>query len=151
MTKILLLRHAQSIWNSREHEKVSSKYGSILPLTGNLQIESAFKEYFLSVINPPDPDILNSKLSPHGISQCKNAAPLMHTKYPKVKRALISPMKRCIQTFEEIFEQHPNFSNIKVTIFPGIKETLNTPCDVAFWDDGEFEGLRHKEKYDFSV
>jgi broad specificity phosphatase PhoE len=144
MTKILLMRHAQSTFNEA-FEQLRSKYQQKL-LTK--------PEYLIQVkllMGSNDPDLLNSKLTPAGISQCQNLTLTIAKEFPKIKRVLLSPFRRVIQTFEESFASHPNFisKNIKVSFIPELREAITTCSDICCWTPNEKEQIKHPDLYNW--
>jgi hypothetical protein len=98
-----------------------------------------------------DPDLLNSKLTPAGISQCQNFTLTIGKEFPKIKRVVLSPFRRVIQTFEESFASHPNFisKNIKVSFMPELREAITNCSDVCCWSPNEKEQIKHPDLYNW--
>ena len=47
---------------------------------------------------------INAPLTDFGINQCKIKAKELVEKFPNIKKIILSPMRRVIQTFEYLFE-----------------------------------------------
>ena len=138
-TKIILMRHARSTWNDAQ-DKIY-QYQKTDP--------ELFQKDHRELTVSPDPDILNAKLNPKGLQQCEEAKGSIGDQYPNIKRVLVSPFRRAIQTFELCWENHPNFKNFKVSFIPEMREAFNSACDMACLTSSELESIKYPDLYDW--
>lgn len=98
-----------------------------------------------------DPAYINIPINSTGISQCQNLQSVVGDLYPKIKHVVLSPMRRVIQTFENTFESHPNFSQFskKITFMEDLRETIFHTADLAFQDSDEQNGIKYQQLYNF--
>jgi len=108
--KIVLMRHGGSTSNEGS-QKIREKHGfkgslsetpdltepSLQPLVAD------YRQFYSS----DSPEILNSILSKKGISQCKEASKFINEKFLNIKKVLVSPYRRTLQTFENSFSTYP--------------------------------------------
>lgn len=61
-------------------------------------------------------------------------------------------MRRTIMTLESIMENYPGWKENKIPIefMPEMREALISSCDVGCWTKDELEGIKYRERYDFS-
>ena len=145
LTKIVLMRHAETTWNKA--------LNNIFVEKDNKEIdEETFIKKHKELTKSQDPDVLNAALNPKGHEQCELASKKIPEDHANVKRVLISPMRRTIQTFEESFKNHPNFLNktMKISFIPEMREKTNSACDIACWTQNEKDCFKNFEMYDWS-
>lgn len=155
-TKILLMRHAESFYNQYVSDAIfhhTKTRTHAIDYTNKILMQS------LALIDSStNPDILNTKLTPKGISECQALSQSIHSKYPKIKKILLSPMRRAIQTFEHTFfspESLQNQSiesvakNISIEFLPEIRESVGSSCDLACWPEDELSTLHLTYNWDF--
>ena len=111
-----------------------------------------FDQKVLSLIRSYDVNIVNARLTDEGNEQCIIAQKEIYKRYPQIKRVILSPFRRVIQTFETTFEKYPNFvsKDLKVSFMDLLRERLCSNADVACWTQQEKESLRFPELYDWS-
>lgn len=129
MVKIILMRHAESSFNYAI-EALENKYQSDDP---------ELKKQLMALKVSQDPDILNAKLTPKGISQCKKSSQGLAEKFPNIKRVLLSPLRRPCQTFETTFEDYPRFKSgqLKISFCDTLREVIYSSCDIAMLTEHE--------------
>ena len=102
------MRHAESTQNTKDN--------SIRNYCSDKLVSWKEEERMLrSLKTSLDPEILNAKLSEEGIKQAKKHQNKSYLK--KIKCVVLSPLRRCIETFENMFENHPNFFSGGIKIF----------------------------------
>ena len=145
MVKIILMRHAESQFNVRHH-KLREDLGC-----GKIS-QDEFNQKFLELKRLYDVDIINANLTEKGHDQCKNTQEEIYNRFPDIKRVILSPLRRVIQTFETTFELYPKFvsSKLKISFVEHLRECLYSNCDVVCWTDNERQSLKYPELYDWS-
>ena len=153
MVKILLMRHAQSMFNLRM-TLIKNKYdikGTILAQKDKFdtfpkEFWSELKVFFRS----EDPEVVNAILTEEGVNQCnKTASTTLKDKYTGIKHALVSPFRRTIQTFEHTFHGYANEKNLNIELNELLRETSCAPCDVCCWTDEELATI-NKDRFDWT-
>jgi hypothetical protein len=134
----VMIRHGYSLYNYTA-AVVEGKYGRQSPQKRELIVSTDF-------IDPP--------LHSIGIEQCNKNKHYIEEVH--IKRVLVSPMQRCLQTAVEMFKNHPDKENMKFTVIPLFKEVTNNSNDIprsvaeitTTWAHGEerCKGI----KFDFS-
>lgn len=68
----------------------------------------------------------------------------LRQKFPHIKRIVISPMRRCMQTLECVMAGDPRWENneIPVDTMEELRETLISSCDIGCWTKDELEGVK---------
>jgi len=123
-TKIILMRHARSEWNEALEQLYSKEAKGALTKD---ERHDKHKDLTKTTLPP----IINSELHEIGIKQCLEAQSEVDIKFPNVKRIILSPLRRVIQTFELSFENHHNFNNLKISFVQELREQCNSACDIA--------------------
>ena len=144
-TKIVLMRHANSHWNT-ELNLLNKLYEK-----KKIDTETFWTDHKI-LTSSTNPDILNAAQNEKGFNQCEDASKKIPTEFPNLKRILISPMRRTIQTFEESFKNHPNILNktMKISFIPEMRECTNSACDIACWTQNEKDCCKWYDMYDWS-
>ena len=109
---VILIRHGNSMFNKLFHELEGPGY----------VVHPSYFDIYSKL------SILDSPLSPLGISQCMKASSL--ASMVNVGIVYISPLRRAIETAYFMFKDHPNFKNIKFIIHPIIRENIMTAGDI---------------------
>ena len=138
------MRHAQSTFNDK-FDKLRATYKQ------KLITKPEYITQIKLLMKSNNPDLLNSKLTPTGISQAKISGTKFSTNFPNIKRVVLSPFRRVIQTFEESFAAHPNFisGNIKVSFMPELRESITSCSDVCSWTPNEKIEIKHNHLYNW--
>ena len=138
------MRHAESIFNERK-EKLQEYVdkGDGKDLSGPER-----HELFKKLNYDYDLDIINGRLTEKGIGQCKDSFDKLK-RYPNIKRVLISPMLRTIQTFENSMEEYVNFDELEVTMLEDLRENHYTANDLGYYSDEMKKLLKHNDKFDY--
>ncbi len=106
--KLLVMRHAQSVFN-KYTEGNGRRLGDKPPE------EFRYQEQFI------DTDI-----SPEGLEQAARAS--VGLKNHPIKVVFTSPLKRCLQTTQAAFKDHPE--KPRIIVHPFLRECLFSSCDV---------------------
>ena len=101
---IVLMRHAESTFNV-ELNTIFDKYQNKKTID-----HKEFVKLHKNLTSSKNSKIINARLSENGVKQCKKAYKILD-QLPNIKRIILSPYRRVIQTFEETFESHPKITN----------------------------------------
>lgn len=148
------MRHAQSMFNVNIC-KITNKYGISWDLLSNQHLFDTYPESFFQELKDflqnDNPEVVNAILTEEGINQCKKtASTTLKDTYQNIRYAMVSPMRRAIQTFENSFENYPNEKNLKVDLNEHLRETIGAPSDVCCWTEDEFATIdRDRFNWDF--
>ena len=144
MVKIILMRHAESVFNSRV-EQIQDKWfcKDHIPKS---EYESLLKQAYTDT----SPDLINTKLTEKGHTQSHSIAATLQARYPALKAALVSPMRRTMQTMEQSLKTHPRFSTLKIQFLENLREALMVNCDMGIWQPQMKSDLEFVDKYDWS-
>ena len=83
-----------------------------------------------------DRSLCNVYLTEKGFQQAKDATEVLR-KYPNLKYAGVSPLRRTIQTLESVFEGYKDLidsSQVQVKIFKNAHEALLSAGEISFWN-----------------
>jgi broad specificity phosphatase PhoE len=140
MVKIYLMRHAESLYNEEAQQIKNSCSDRLITMDGE---EKKLQNLRMSTAK----DILNARLSERGITQVQKL--MAEGTYKKIKYVVLSPLRRCLETFEYLFEDRisKNPDAVKVFIVPELREVISNSGDIAFWLKNEFESLRFPHFY----
>lgn len=138
--KVILIRHGQTHFN-KQNEELAEIENTMSPV----EYRERRKEMSVSQCDL----LLNTQLTDTGIAQCQGASETLTAKYPQIKAARISPLRRVIQTFENCMDSHPNFENLDIKFNENLREVLWSNSDVAIWHAGCNKSIKYKEKYDW--
>lgn len=140
--KVILMRHGETYFNKQNSDLAARKNepGMTQEMFLKLREELSVSQSDL---------LLNTRLTEAGLSQCKAAGKTLAEKYPSLKVARISPLRRVIQTFEGCMEDHPNWGKLDICFNENLREVLWSNGDMAVWHEGCDKSIRHPEKYDW--
>jgi hypothetical protein len=140
--KIVLLRHSQTPFNI-DHDTIMGafmrkKMGKLMWAWKFSQLKKCEK-----------PGFINAPLTDAGIKMARDAGVKFREQYPNIKRIVISPMRRTIQTLEYLMEDYPGFkeNQIPVEFMVEMRESLTSSCDIGCWTEDEFEGIQNLKRY----
>jgi broad specificity phosphatase PhoE len=140
MVKFYLMRHAESLYNEEAHRIKNSCSDRVITMEAE---EKKLQNLRMSTA----PDILNARLSERGITQSQKL--MSKGTYKNIKYVVLSPLRRCLETFEYLFEDRisKNPNAVKVFIVPELREVISNSGDIALWLKNEFESLRYPHFY----
>lgn len=145
MVKVILMRHAQSVFNV-PHDKLHDQFeaGEITKLQLDERLQALQRTY--------DVGLVNARITDKGHEQCLDAREEVYKRYPNIKRVILSPLRRVIQTFESTFAEYPQFKSktLKISFVEELRECLYSSGDVACWTEDEKSDVRFPELYDWS-
>jgi hypothetical protein len=129
----LLIRHANSYANGvantvLQEAKAAPGGRSLLPL--ERWLEAYGRE-----------DLIDSRLDDKGIEQCLRAGSYMNQIDFRVM--VISPMRRTMETCYYMFNQHPNWKEMKFVLHPLLREKIGISGDVPLPNDRLKYELEH--------
>jgi broad specificity phosphatase PhoE len=144
MVKIILVRHAESIFNSRV-EQIKEKWfcKDHIPKS---EYESLLKQAYTET----SPDLINTKLTEKGHTQSHSIAETLQARYPNLKIVLVSPMRRTMQTLEQSLKTHSKFDSLKIQFLENLREALMVNCDMGIWQPHMKSDLEFLDRYDWS-
>ena len=134
MVKVLLMRHAESIYN-----KVQSDYNTFHNIT-DPKFEYLPNRY---IVNN---QIIDSDLSELGAFQSKAVQSTLNSKYPNIKYVWVSPLRRAFNTYKIAFENYINPDH-RVIVNPYIREVIWSNSDCAMYTE---ELQKENPKINFS-
>ncbi len=121
---IFLIRHSQSKYNV---VSLKVKEEGLAPFTYK------FKEEFI-----------DCGISDLGIEQAQKASEIL--KDVNIHIVITSPFRRCLQTTQYIFQDHPN--RPKVLVWPVVRERIESACDIP----SDIEEIKKEfPSFDFSA
>lgn len=140
--EIMFVRHAESMFNLWHSYYLLIKNKKEIPKT----INKKDLEIIQKVTSKFDLLLLDPDLSQKGSEMAKTTSS-KYSKFP-IEIVFVSPLRRAMQTCEAIFQNHPNYKNIKFIVHPLLRELLNNSNDIP----NSLSELRKKyePKYDFS-
>lgn len=143
MVKILLMRHAESQWNAAQEPltKVDESGNFIIPDEERIPKMRLLKG---------DRSLVNCVITEKGIKQTQSALENLK-KYPNIKFVGSSPLRRCIQTMESLFENFKDVSDnskIQVKIFKNAHEQFLSPGEISYWTQDMKNTLQYPDLYD---
>lgn len=141
------MRHAESQANQHVESLRKSLKDPENPMT-EPEYDSQMRSY-KSCLNPK---MINACLSETGITGAKSVQKNLEKYHKNIKRIILSPMRRVIQTFEYAFSEYPQFkqNTLKISFIPELRECLTSTACVGTWTEDQFEDLKHLHLYDFS-
>ena len=137
MVNIQLMRHAESGFNALVAD---AKKTSESEEEAQLKIQKCRENRSLC----------NVYLTEKGFQEAKNATEILK-KYPNVKYAGVSPLRRTIQTLESVFEGYKDLidsSQVQVKIFRNAHEALLSAGEISFWNQEMKDTIKYPEQYD---
>jgi len=140
--KVILIRHGETYFNKQNSDLAARKNE---PGMTEVKFRELRKELSVSQSDL----LLNTRLTEDGLAQCKAAGKTLAEKYPSIKMARISPLRRVIQTFEGCMEDHQHWPNLDIAFNENLREVLWSNGDLAVWHEGCNKSLRHPGKYDW--
>lgn len=157
MVKIILIRHAQSVSNTVyegiRDELVPEVKGQFhtKDLYQNCDEETKAKIIARIKESKLNTDIANSWLTPKGISQCVELREELYKRFPNIKKVMISPMRRAILTFENLFEEYPSFKKgtLPITLIEEMREILGSASSMGCWTEDQLASLKYRHLYNF--
>jgi phosphohistidine phosphatase SixA len=140
--KIIMIRHGETHFNRQE-----------AALRARLAAEDITeKQYYdmRQIISTSQcDDFLNTKLTDLGEAQCQAASQILTAKYPNIKKAVISPIRRVIQTLEGCMSAHPNWAKLDIEFNENLREVLWANCDLGVWHPGCDDSIKYHERYNW--
>lgn len=110
--KIYLIRHAETYYNivnrqAREKDLSRDQHEHIC-----------------------DPTLVDSILSPQGVSQCESAISHIHSL--PITKVFVSPLRRALQTCQILFSTHP--AHPSLIVHPDLHEVFSTAHDISLFN-----------------
>jgi len=129
MVKIYLMRHGESRYNEvQANINPKDEYGKYM-----YDVEST-KARLMNL--KKDSSLINCNVTDKGRNQSREAGTNFENR-PEIKHVALSPMLRCIETFEGLFEDiiknRPD-ALPKIKFFNESREILNASCDLGIWN-----------------
>lgn len=116
---ILIQRHVESFYNL-EQKKFRIEHG--FPVDDVLP-ENNWVKYKI------DPKLQDADITDLGLQQCKEASKQLG-KYKDIHYVLTSPLRRCIKTFNNTFENYDKSQLKEIKAMECFQERLDSCCDI---------------------
>lgn len=146
MVKIFLMRHGESKYNEVQAAiNPKDEYGKYM------YDVKATSESLMKL--KKDASLINCDLTEKGKIQAANAATNFEN-LGDIKHVALSPMLRCIGTFEHLFEniiKNDMSALPKIKFFNESREILNASCDIGLWDSEKKRKLLLNNLYDWKT
>lgn len=114
--KLYIIRHAETYYNLVNN--IAREY-----LPRNRQVHKY------------DPSLIDSPLSPEGISQCELTKSFIHSL--PITKVFVSPLRRALQTCQLLFNTHPNHPTLHV--HPDLHEVFSTVHDISSFNTSFYQ------------